>query len=135
MTTFYSQYDTNVIGWQELLNNFNDAVVNVEDVKHKLMGFFVSHSAHKIGKVKQMMDALGCDTAHLYFNVSLNGGSFGRHNDDVNVYFWQCQGSTKWVMDDCEYVLEPGDMIYVPKYVYHDVIPLTPRAGISMGRA
>ena len=133
MTTFYNRYDTAVLGWQELFANFNESVANNEDVRHQLLGFFVSHSAHKIGKVKQLMDALGCDTAHLYFNVSLHGGSYGRHNDEVDVYFWQCQGSTKWVMDDCEYVLEPGDMIYIPRGIYHNVIPLTPRAGISMG--
>jgi ribosomal protein L16 Arg81 hydroxylase len=134
MTTFYSQYDTNVIGWQELLNNFNESAERQEHVKHVPLGFFVSHSANRMPKVQSLMKKLGCDTAHLYMNVSQHGGSFGRHVDDVDVYFWQCQGSSKWVMDDCEFILTPGDMIYVPKGIYHNVIPLTPRAGISMGQ-
>jgi ribosomal protein L16 Arg81 hydroxylase len=130
---FYKSYDLEVIGWDELINNFNESAVAGEDIKHVCLGLFTSHSAHKIKKVSQLMDELDCTTAHLYFNISLNGGSYGNHRDYADVYFWQCQGKTKWLFNNSEYVLEPGDMIYVKKGVYHHVIPLTPRAGISMG--
>jgi len=29
--------------------------------------------------------------------------------------------------------MSPGDFIYVPKNIFHEVIPLTPRVGISFG--
>jgi len=60
--------------------------------------------------------------------------NFGRHNDDMDVWFWQCQGLSRWVLDDKEFTLEPGDLIYVKKGIYHNVSALTPRAGVSMSR-
>ena len=51
----------------------------------------------------------------------------------MDVYFWQIQGSTKWEFDSLSYILNPGDLIYVPRGVYHSVFPLTPRVGISFG--
>lgn len=130
---FYPQYDLEVVGWEDLLSNFNDSVLLNEKVRHKCLGFFVSHSAQKIPKVEKLMKNLNCESAHLYFNVSTHGGSFGKHVDDVNVYFWQCQGQNKWVFEDQEHTLKPGDMIFIPKGIAHNVIPISPRAGISMG--
>ena len=34
----------------------------------------------------------------------------------MDVYYWQCQGVTKWIVEDKEVVLNPGDLIYVPKW-------------------
>ena len=133
MTTFYPQYDTNVIGWQELLDNFNESVEKQEFIKHQILGFFVSHAAERMPKAQSLMKKLGGDTAHLYMNICRHGGSFGEHVDTVDVYFWQCQGKVKWVVEGQDYILTPGDMIYVPRGVYHNVVPLTPRAGISIG--
>ena len=39
---------------------------------------------------------------------------------------------TKWAVDK-EYILEPGDLIKIPKNTSHEVKPLTARAGISFG--
>jgi ribosomal protein L16 Arg81 hydroxylase len=67
----------------------------------------------------------------LYLNICVSE-TFGRHKDSMDVYFWQIQGSTRWEFDNINYVLAPGDLIYVPKETYHNVVPLGPRAGISM---
>jgi len=66
-------------------------------------------------------------------NITAHGGSNGNHFDQDDVYFWQAQGRTRWQFDSgYEYLLEPGDLIFVPAGVYHNVIPLGPRIGISM---
>ena len=45
--------------------------------------------------------------AHLYFNITTNARTFGKHNDNDDVWFWQCQGVTKWTIEDeDEIVLE-----------------------------
>lgn len=58
----------------------------------------------------------------------------GKHNDPVDVFYLQCIGSVVWKIfsdSECEYVLNPGDVIYVPSGVDHEVRSLTPRASIS----
>jgi mannose-6-phosphate isomerase-like protein (cupin superfamily) len=119
--------------WNELLFNFNQSVQNNEFIKQGNYGFYVSHSANKITNLKPILNHLNCNEAHLYISLSTKSESFGKHRDDNDVYFWQCQGITKWVIEnEKEYILEPGDLIFVPKNIYHTVISLTPRAGISM---
>lgn len=133
MIKFIKGYNPQVPSWQTCLENFNQSVLDDELIKHNCLGFFVSHSAHKIQEVKNVLNDLNLTEAHLYMNITLHGGTFGRHNDNIDVFFWQVQGKTKWVFDDgTEYLLEPGDLIFVPEGVYHNVIPLGPRIGISM---
>ena len=72
----------------------------------------------------------------LYLSMSSKSQGFGKHNDTTDVWFWQFIGQTTWTVYDTEeviYTLSPGDMIYVPKGMYHDVKPLSPRAGLSFG--
>lgn len=133
MVEFRKGYNTDVPSWETCLNNFNQSVLDNDIIKHRCFGFFVSHRAHTIPEVQTVLDDLALRVAHLYINVTTHGGSFGRHQDGDDVYFWQVQGSTMWTVDHYgEYILEPGDLIVVPKYTYHDVKPLGPRVGISM---
>jgi ribosomal protein L16 Arg81 hydroxylase len=66
-------------------------------------------------------------------NLASSTGTFGNHVDTMEVIYWQCQGQTLWIIDQREqHILKPGDLITVPAGTYHNVIPLTPRLGISM---
>lgn len=124
-----------VLSWNEILNNFDMSVKKNEFIKNNGIGFFVSHSAHKIDKLKNIMNKLNCNTAHLYFNITTASKTFGNHNDSMDVYFWQCQGKSIWKIENSmDFTLEPGDLIFVPKNIWHNVIPLTPRAGISFSK-
>ena len=126
------QYNLNCPSWDTLLNNFNNSVNNKNQIKHNCLGFFFSDEAHTIPEVKKMLNNLNLVIAHLYLNITENGDTYGRHCDTVDVYHWQVQGRTNWKFDDVKYILEPGDLIIIPKGVYHNVQPLSPRAGISM---
>jgi len=71
----------------------------------------------------------------LYLSWSSQCSSHGKHNDENDVYIWQLQGKTLWtVYDDItsEYILSPGDILYVPKLMYHNTHSLTARASISI---
>jgi len=126
------EYNLNVVDWTEAFLNYDKSVHLNKEIKFNYPGFFVSHEGHNIDKVKDVLKDLECNTAHLYFNVTTKAETFGKHNDTMDVYFWQCQGATKWVVEDDEVILNPGDLIYIPKGVYHNVIPLSPRLGVSM---
>lgn len=53
------------------------------------------------------------------------------HMDTKDHFYWQCIGSTIWKFKDVEYRVEPGDVMYIPGYVQHDVITIGPRAAIQ----
>ena len=129
---YIKEFDLNVPTWEDLLNNLNQSILNNEDVKHNCMGFFACFNAHKIESVSKVMQKLNAIDAHLYMNISTNGKTFGNHSDKMDVYYWQCQGETKWIFENKQIQLSKGDLIIVPKGVYHNVVPLSSRAGISM---
>tara|TARA_Y100000004_G_scaffold195512_2_gene262693 strand:+ start:184 stop:591 length:408 start_codon:yes stop_codon:yes gene_type:complete len=129
---FIQSYNKNCPSWQELLENFNNSVKDKKLIRHNCLGFFFSDEAHKLKLVKNVLDDLKLVTAHLYMNISEDGDTYGRHCDDVDVYYWQVQGKTMWKFDNETYILNSGDLIIIPKGVYHNVVPIGPRAGISM---
>jgi len=59
----------------------------------------------------------------------------GKHSDPMDVIYCQFIGSVVWsIFTDSgqqDFTLNPGDIIYVPKYIDHEVKSLTPRAAIS----
>lgn len=72
----------------------------------------------------------------LYFSFLPGIESHGIHCDVTDVHIWQQQGITQWTVYDKQkytYNLMPGDILYIPKGMYHDTIPITARAGLSFG--
>jgi|TARA_R100000081_G_scaffold45108_1_gene21316 mannose-6-phosphate isomerase-like protein (cupin superfamily) len=129
---FLEKFHMNIPSWETLLNNINYSHIYKNLIKHRPLGFFVTHDAEQIDEVKEVLKKLNLSIAHIYMNLVIENNTFDRHNDDVDVYHWQVQGSSKWIFDDSSYILNPGDLIIVPKGEYHKVKPLSPRAGISM---
>lgn len=74
---------------------------------------------------------------HTYISFTDKSETFGKHKDDVDVYFLNALGQTKFIVweDDHEYEyhLEPGDLLYIPAGLWHSTEPLTPRVGLSYG--
>jgi ribosomal protein L16 Arg81 hydroxylase len=128
----WKNYNKETPSWQEILENFEESETKGESIKANGAGFIVSHSAYRIPAVREVLKSLKLKEAHTYINLTSKGATFGRHSDPVDVWFWQVQGSTKWEFDDDECTLEAGDLLFVPKGEYHNVIPLSPRCGISM---
>ena len=120
--------------WAEINENI-EATTSSGKWFLKIGGCFTTTiDGHTIGSAKVVLETLGLTVAHVYVSTEKGNHGFGKHNDPDDVYFWQCQGSTKWVTDYGDYTLEPGDLIYVPATVNHEVISLTPRAGLSMSK-
>jgi mannose-6-phosphate isomerase-like protein (cupin superfamily) len=78
-----------------------------------------------------------------FLNIVGNGMMVPTHVDDVDSVFWQCQGSTIWEVflnkedqgrgiEPIQKVLvEPGDVIVVPRGVFHGLNPHVSRAAIA----
>ena len=87
---------------------------------------------------QEVIDNLNeCKGEPVYHTDTDKAKTFGKHVDDLDVYFLQVIGETQFTVweDDEEYVhiLKPGDMLHIPAGLYHDTVPLTPRVGISYG--
>ena len=125
-------FENKVPSWESLLYNLNHSFIYKNEIKHNHLGFIVSHDANLIFEVADVLKRLNLNAAHLYINLVIESNTFGRHCDEDDVYFWQVQGSTKWIFDNDNFTLKKGDLIQIPKGTYHEVKPLSPRAGISM---
>jgi ribosomal protein L16 Arg81 hydroxylase len=128
--------------WADILEEFNRTVQNKEKLKVLDSLGFVLLQAQNIPGVSTVISIIENITdakcsAHCYMSLLETSATFGRHNDNADVFFWQVQGSTHWTVEQdaeiYEYKLLPNDMIYIPRFVVHNVVPLTPRAGISIG--
>jgi ribosomal protein L16 Arg81 hydroxylase len=128
--------------WNDIIQELNDSFVKKRRVTSLPNLGFVVHSGQNISGISELLQKISsldksvpC-TAHCYISFLEISKSFGRHKDEADVIFWQMIGKTKWIIDDettVTYELEPNDVIYVPRDMYHNVIPLSPRAGMSFG--
>ena len=136
LVTVRRGYNYNTASWEEAFYNLNDSISKNELVKKtEDGGFFVSHNAERISLVRNVLNDLECKVAHLYVGIDVTNHGFGNHNDDVDVWFWQNKGVTRWDFNNGDsYTLAEGDLIYVPKGVYHKVSSVVARFGISMSR-
>jgi len=81
--------------------------------------------------------------ANMYCSPSKNSISFPPHADNTENFLFHTEGKVKWriykefapklaktLID--EFVLEAGDLLYIPQYQYHEVEPIGPRILISI---
>ena len=90
----------------------------------------------------------------LMISYAVSGGSVGPHADQYDVFLLQAAGTRRWqiaesfdpeLLDDCplntlrrftpeqEWVLDPGDMLYLPPDVAHHGVALEPGMTWSIG--
>jgi len=129
--------------WADVMENFDMSVKNKWPVNY-FNGFgFATYKAYKMPYVGELLeyistlDSSKSSSAHRYFSLGSFSKTHGRHNDDSDVFFWQIIGKTKWTLENKEesvvHILEPNDLLFVPRKMWHDTKPLMPRAGISFG--
>jgi hypothetical protein len=129
--------------WDTLLKSLDAAMSDdTRLVRFKDRFGFISWNTSDIPETRPILTSIEQQnpgavsySAHLYLSMSVHSEVYGRHNDNADVWYWQCQGITRWKVweNDQEYyyILKPGDWIFVPQHIDHDAKPLTPRAGIS----
>jgi quercetin dioxygenase-like cupin family protein len=61
----------------------------------------------------------------------VSGNKSITHRDQVNVYILNLFGKTLYYIEDKEYILEKGDLLFIPKNSLHKAIGLTPRICLS----
>ena len=129
------KYSLNTPSWESILSNYAHSYSNpaIRTKWSNPAGFFVDEFVNGIPEVSIVLDYLGLNVAHGYFSIYKGAKTFGRHTDTMDVWFWQARGETTWEFDNSSIKLSPGDLLYVPRGVAHEVFTITDiRAGISM---
>jgi ribosomal protein L16 Arg81 hydroxylase len=141
---FYKDDSFEKITWDEVITNIDVTVCQETRPPLKILDNLgiVSHDTTDMLKTYPIRDLIkkyrsNIDfTVHLYVSLTSVSNTFGKHNDFTDVIIWQCLGITRWTIYDkqtVQYDLKPGEFLYIPRNMFHDTIPITPRASISFG--
>lgn len=68
---------------------------------------------------------------NLYINLSNKIDNVPNHRDNRDNFYWQCQGSVEWKANGNTYLVEPGDLVYIPANTYHAVNFFGPRSAVG----
>jgi len=69
---------------------------------------------------------------NLFFSFTAGARSI-THKDAYDVYIIGVKGRTLYKVEDKEYMVTPGDLLYIPKRFIHTAIGLDPRIILSLG--
>ena len=81
--------------------------------------------------------------ANVYCSPKANSKSFPAHADDTENFLFHTEGNVKWTIYKEfapskpkeileEFIMEPGDLLYIPQYQYHKVDTIEARILISI---
>jgi ribosomal protein L16 Arg81 hydroxylase len=130
--------------WDDVLKNLEKSLEEQSLIKVGPYFSIVTHNGDKhirlagelLEEIRKLDPSLS-GSAHVYIGLTRFSESFGKHKDNADVFFWQVIGSTHWkVFSQAgvkEHTLGIGDVLYVPRYMEHEVTSLSPRVGISFG--
>jgi len=69
---------------------------------------------------------------HIYASFSKKSKSFKSHKDSSYTFILQTEGKSRWIVKNMfDIILEPNDLIYIPKMVEHECIPMGKRISLS----
>lgn len=143
---FVKSFWTDLPSWQDFLNHLEFCLKNNEQysVKNLLNGGFVTHDGRMIPQVDELSKHIATlkpdentYSAHIYMSIHSFSGVFDNHKDISDVFLVQAQGNMCYEVTEGDVVythlLTPGDLLYVPKDMYHKPVPVTPRVTLSIG--
>jgi mannose-6-phosphate isomerase-like protein (cupin superfamily) len=96
----------------------------------------IKSKAEKLTQLHEQLSGLGkCLGYFGAVSFTTKEPTTSKHNDPMDVIYAQFVGSVTWTIYDEDgsevHTLNPGDIIYVPKSVMHEVTSMTPRAALS----
>jgi hypothetical protein len=139
---YYQDFSHERPTWEEIIDNLDRNISDNLKFKSTDNFGFAIHDTRDILQVYPLLKKIQFQfpslhvSSHLYVSLSKSSETLGKHRDVMDVIVWQCIGITHWeIYDDklYEYNLKPGDFLYIPKKMYHNTTPITPRVSISFG--
>ena len=118
-------------------------------VSQNVLPSFATHNAELIPSVAHIRNLISNKhnikksthriNCHLFMSFIASSEAFGMHHDSEDTYIWQVIGTTPWRLkmgkepdaEIEEFILEPNDMIFIPKYWDHCPLIDGPRCSVS----
>jgi hypothetical protein len=144
------------IPWDDFINNVNSAVKESSDQPDKpevkmgkvgnvrfydrttmVIDYANKYPYKDMHKITNLINNSGLNIITMMSIISFTDSELttGRHFDPYSVVYVQCIGSVKWSVWDNDvqndYVLNPGDIIFVPFEKMHEIRSLSPRTAFS----
>jgi len=121
-------------------NRVKNKILNNEDLNNKTIIFskVLNHKKEfeyltnffKL-KIPELNKSIRNDV-HIYAGLNEVSKSFGEHFDQSANFILQTEGKSRWIVSSfLDVVMEPGDVVYIPKLYAHECIPLTKRISLS----
>jgi hypothetical protein len=142
---FFGDCNLDLFDWNDVIPIFQDNYNkrNIIRYPNVLNNFgFTLFDASSIPIVKQFEEALETlnpqheISGHVYVSFLKESETLGFHQDDVDVMYWQVGGSTQFTViqnyKEYTYNLVPNEVLYVPKYLTHNTVALSPRFAVSI---
>tara|TARA_B100001094_G_C18042239_1_gene725562 strand:- start:595 stop:1032 length:438 start_codon:yes stop_codon:yes gene_type:complete len=96
---------------------------------------FVLHNRYFPNTIQKVYDKVkefeGIDEMHIYTSLGRGSPTFGTHKDNTDVLIVQSIGRMIYVIENKEYLLNPGDGLVIPCGVYHSPLVMEPRVTLS----
>lgn len=141
----FKNTDYDLFDWKDAIDVLDFSLKNNPDsIKNmRTAGYIMHEYCDRIPQVVAVMNDLKkafnthSHSANIYMALSSMTQGFGKHNDHMEVCFWQVIGQTQWTVYVTPtqkeiFVLSPRDILYVPPSMPHDVVSLSSRVGVSM---
>lgn len=151
---YFGKIPVPVLKWEEILMEFNrEYILQLNIPNEKIVASledygFCLHKPNYIPSVRNFLKEI-CNShspnytktqvysAHMFLSFTSISKTYGKHKDTQDVWCWQLAGETLWQVEgktnNFEKIMRPGDLIYVPRRMWHDTKPITPRATLSFG--
>ena len=71
------------------------------------------------------------DMAGVFVTLSSNIINVRPHSDPMDTFYWQCIGSTEWIGNGESYIVNKGDLVFIPGFSQHAVNFFMPRTAIT----
>jgi mannose-6-phosphate isomerase-like protein (cupin superfamily) len=134
----FRKYNVDTPTWDQLFTAYDRVLKLNMFIQCSYPGFLVAKPESvwdfQLEKLTPVINEFGVNEAHMYISLVAGHVGYKPHDDVVDVWFWQCQGVSKWTVGGFQYTMNPGDLIFIPAGTEHGVESLSPRAGISMSQ-
>ena len=121
----------------EKLNIFSFHSIRYRKGQKHDHGNFLTEVEPIIDRINESFDSSKIYAGKLHLNLLGDGQSYDIHEDDHDVLSWQTNGKVEYRIHDSKnfdlyetYLLEPGDIIYMPSGLIHSIRVIEPRTTI-----
>ena len=132
------------ITWEDAIDKLNYELQLGDDVAVRMLDTYYLSSPYRPNTFQKAYDEVlsNCplivdDYTAMDVYISFTGGaeSFGKHKDTDDVLIVQAIGRMKYTLYTHqipqEFILSPGDSLFIPEGTYHDPTTLEPRVTLS----